>query len=86
MGMSNCRFHKGDSDFDLGLKAPNEKRSDKGRMDGLSETSGCVLFFIINLGLKIVRLRTLYWPMNCRYRGYGAHTLGGSYPKQRTQA
>jgi hypothetical protein len=43
-------------------------------------------FFIINLGLKIVRLRTLYWPMNCRYRGYGAHTLGGSYPKQRTQA
>jgi hypothetical protein len=53
MGMSNCRFHKGDSDFDLGLKAPNEKRSDKGRMDGLSETSGCVLFLLLTLDSKL---------------------------------
>jgi hypothetical protein len=32
------------------------------------------MFFWINLGLKFVRLRMFYWPMNCSYHGYSAYT------------
>lgn len=31
------------------------------------------MVFWINIGLKVILLRIIYWPMNCRYHGYSAY-------------